>query len=122
MWESSSSSVARLQIAKTGKLQLDRAIVTREVGFYALAIALLYYALQDTRPLESDPDGPDHIFISFHEACLVFSGYIAYVIVCANMDAIVGFFTHRTIKDTLYGEHDVTYGAIGRSFKKVSTV
>jgi hypothetical protein len=107
-------------IAKTGKLQLDRAIVTREVGFYALAIALLYYALQDHRPLESDPDGPDHIFISFHEACLVFSGYIAYVIVCANMDAVVGFFTrqHRTIKDTLHGEH-VTYGAIGRSFKKV---
>ena len=105
-------------------MQLDRAIVTREVGFYALAIALLYYALQDHRPLESDPDGPDHIFISFHEACLVFGGYILYVIVCANMDAVVGFFTqqHRTIKDALHGEH-VTYGAIGgKSSNKVQSV
>jgi hypothetical protein len=106
--------------AKSGHLQLDRAIVTREVGFYALAIALLYYALRDHRPLDSDPDGPDHIFISFHEALLVFSGYIAYVIVCAKMDAVVGFFTqqHRTIRDTLRGEH-ATYGAIGKSSKKV---
>lgn len=77
-------------IAKTGELELDRAIVTREVGFYALAIVLLYIALRDIEPVEDDD--LEHIFISFPEACLVFSGYIAYVIVCANMKSIVAFF------------------------------
>jgi hypothetical protein len=95
-------------IAKTGKLQLDRAIVTREVGFYALGIALLYFALQDVEPLESDPDGPNHIFISFWEAVMVFSGYILYVIVCANFEAIVGFFIKAgkavdAAKKSMYG-------------------
>lgn len=75
--------------SKTGKLILDKAIVTREVGFYALGIVLLYIALQDARPLPEDPDGDIHIFISFWKATLVFSGYIFYVIVCANMDAVV---------------------------------
>lgn len=77
--------------AKTGKLQLDRAIVTREVGFYALAIFLLYIALQDTEPADDDELGADHIFVSFGDACMVFSGYILYVIVCANMETIVKF-------------------------------
>lgn len=78
-----------MYIAKTGKLQLDRAIVNREVGFYALSIALLYFALQDIRPV--DYDEKDHIFISFADACLVFGGYIAYVLVCANMASVVSF-------------------------------
>ena len=106
--------------AKTGTLQLNKAIVTREVGFYALSIGLLYYALQDHRPLDTDPNGPDHIFISFHQSCFVFAGYIAYVLVCANMESIVDFFTKRgrDIRDGLRGEQ-VTYGAIGKSAKKV---
>jgi hypothetical protein len=79
--------------AKNGSLQLDRAIVTREVGFYALAIVLLYIALQDVAPEPDDPTGPLHIYVSFWEACMVFGGYILYVIVCANMEAIVAFFT-----------------------------
>lgn len=79
-----------LFIAKTGELQLDRAIVTREVGFYALSIVLLYIALQDIEPVEDDD--VEHIFISFPEACMIFSGYIAYVLVCANMKSIVAFF------------------------------
>lgn len=77
--------------AKSGKLQLDQAIVTREVGFYALSIALLYLALHDTAPDPTDPSGNDHIYISFWKACLLLAGYVAYVIVCANMDAIVAF-------------------------------
>lgn len=67
--------------------------MAREVGFYALAIILLYIALQDVRPAPDDPTGPDHIYVSFWEACMVFSGYIIYVIVCANMEAIVAFFS-----------------------------
>lgn len=82
--------------SKTGTLALDQAIATREVSFYALAIGLLYYALQDSRPLDSDPDGPNYIFISFGESCLVFSGYLLYVLVCANMDTLVSCVTKTT--------------------------
>jgi len=74
--------------SKTGKLVLDKTILIREVSFYALAIALLYFALQDSRPLEGDPDGPNYIHISFYEATMVFSGYILYVIVCSNFEGI----------------------------------
>jgi hypothetical protein len=76
--------------SKSGKLQLDPAILIREVGFYALSICLLYFALQDVRSEEDDLDGEDHIFISFADASMVFGGYVLYVIVCANMDSILG--------------------------------
>ena len=62
--------------SKSGKLILDKTILAREVGFYALGIILLYLALRDTKPLGDDPDGPNYIFISFSEATMVFSGYI----------------------------------------------
>eukprot|EP00977_Amphora_coffeiformis_P019012 scaffold6856_cov156-Amphora_coffeaeformis.AAC.5 len=77
--------------AKSGKLELDKAIVIREVSFYALGILLLYLALQDKRPVKGDVE--EHIFISFSDACMVFVGYIAYVLVCAYMDKVVAFFT-----------------------------
>eukprot|EP00934_Nitzschia_sp_Nitz4_P005034 Nitzschia sp. Nitz4//scaffold32_size149145//66482//69228//NITZ4_002881-RA/size149145-snap-gene-0.18-mRNA-1//-1//CDS//3329548075//5024//frame0 len=79
--------------SKTGDLVLDKAIVTREVSFYALGIILLYIALQDVRPVDDDPSGEDHIFVSFREACMVFAGYLLYVWVCANMDDVVAFFS-----------------------------
>lgn len=75
--------------SKTGSLQLDPAILTREVGFYALSIALLWYALHDTRPDPFDPNGVNRIYISFIEAAIVFGAYILYVLVCAHMDTIV---------------------------------
>jgi len=75
--------------SKTGKLNLDKIVLTREVGFYALAIVLLYFCLRDVRPLDTDPDGPNHIYISFYQATMLFSGYILYVLVCSNFDAIV---------------------------------
>jgi hypothetical protein len=84
-----SSIFSFLPAARTGKLQLDRAIVNREVGFYALSIVLLYIALRDIRPV--DYDEVDHIYISFGTACMVFSGYIGYVLVCANMESVVAF-------------------------------
>ena len=89
--------------SKTGKLILDQTILAREVGFYALAIALLYLALQDVRPLDIDPDGPNYIYISFYEATMVFSGYILYVIVCSNFDAIVAWMsaTKKTVGEKL---------------------
>jgi len=75
--------------SKTGKLILDKSILAREVGFYALAVILLYLALQDTRPLEDDPDGPNYIYISFYQATMVFSGYILSVSVCSNFEATI---------------------------------
>lgn len=74
---------------------MNKAVVIREVGFYALSIALLLYALRDSEPVDDDPLGGNHIFISFTEASLVFSAYIAYVIVCGNFPAIVDFFSKR---------------------------
>jgi Ca2+/Na+ antiporter len=44
--------------SKNGVLALDKAIVTREVGFYALGIVLLYYALSDSKIDPEDPDVP----------------------------------------------------------------
>mmetsp|Transcript_70693 Transcript_70693/g.143568 ORF Transcript_70693/g.143568 Transcript_70693/m.143568 type:complete len:647 (+) Transcript_70693:128-2068(+) len=79
--------------SKTGKLILDKTILVREVGFYALAIFLLYLALQDARPLEDDPDGPKYIYISFRQATMVFSGYILYVIVCSYFERITSCWT-----------------------------
>ena len=76
--------------SSTGSLTLDKVIVTREVGFYALGIGLLYYALRDS---EIDPEDPEveHIYISFFDAALLFGGYLLYVLVCANMGRIVTF-------------------------------
>jgi hypothetical protein len=73
--------------AKSGKLELDRAIVTREVFFYALSIVLLYAALQDKRPVPDDT--VDHIYISFFDAALIFSGYLLYIVVLVNMEALM---------------------------------
>ena len=78
--------------SKTGKLILDKTILIREVGFYALAIALLYSALQDSRPSEDNPD-VHYIYISFYQATKLFSGYILYVIVCSYFEVIRSFFT-----------------------------
>lgn len=109
--------------SKTGKLTLNKAILIREVGFYALAIGLLFFSLSDTRPLEGDPDGPEYIYISFYEATMVFSGYILYVIVCSNFDAAVSCLTKagKTTKNAVSFYHKrSTYGTAVS--KKVSTI
>lgn len=79
--------------SKSGYLQLERTVVTREIFFYALSIGLLLFALHDIEPTEDDEE--DHIFISFTDACVLFSGYIVYVLVCANFDSIVKCFSRR---------------------------
>jgi preprotein translocase subunit SecG len=79
--------------AKSGSLQLDRAIVTREVFFYGLSIGLLLFALHDIEPSDDDEVGNDHIFISFSDACVLFGGYIVYVLVCANFEWVMRLVT-----------------------------
>lgn len=81
--------------AKSGSLELDRAIVTREVCFYAISIGLLWYVLHDVEPI----DGEEHIFISFFDSCLLVSAYIAYVFVCANFEPIVKLFSCKVAED-----------------------
>lgn len=79
--------------SKTGTLVLDRAIVIREVGFYALGIGLLYFALKDSRVDSEDvEEGVEHIYVSFLDAALLVGGYLMYVGVCANMELIEGWF------------------------------
>jgi len=81
--------------AKSGQLKLDAAIVTREVGFYALSIGLLLFALRDKEPADDDQLGVDHIFISFSDALLLAGGYVLYIIVCAYFDPIVDLLSKR---------------------------
>ncbi|KAL7530232.1 hypothetical protein ACHAXR_003376 [Thalassiosira sp. AJA248-18] len=77
---------------KSKVLVLDRRMVVREVVFYGLSIALLYVALSESR-IDADYDGNEEdgvyeyerIYVSFWKACLLFGGYILYVVVCANM-------------------------------------
>ena len=107
--------------SRTGSLKLDRAIVTREVGFYALSIVLLMVALRDTEPLEDDPDGPDHIFIDFYDGLMLFGGYIAYVLVCAHFDAIVKLFTtQKDKKRPTLSKNGTDYGAVSASKRHVT--
>ena len=106
---------------QTNGLRLDPAIIFREVGFYALSIVLLFFALQDNRPDPDDESGVDHIYISFGQACYVFGGYILYVIVCAKMDDIVAFCSgkksgsQQDLRSNGAGDEIVEYGAVGKS-------
>jgi len=106
---------------QTNGLRLDPAIIFREVGFYALSILLLFFALQDNRPDPDDESGVDHIYISFGEACYVFGGYVLYVIVCAKMDDIVAFcsgkksVSQQDLRSNGASDEIVEYGAVGKS-------
>ena len=110
--------------ARSGKLQLDRAIITREVGFYALSIAFLYIALHNRQPADDDEVGDEHIFISFGGASLLFGGYICYVAVCAYMDNIVAFFSRETPAHSAVTksgeERQKLYGSIGENVGRLS--
>lgn len=99
--------------SKNGELVLNKVIVTREVGFYALGIGLLYYALRDS---QIDPEDPEveHIYISFLDAALLFGAYMVYVVVCAYMDSIAGVFGGEEEKQNMnkMGANN-GYGTIG---------
>lgn len=71
-------------------LTLDPVIVTREMGWYAVAILLLYIALQDVRLDDNNNDDGQtrRIYITFPKALMVFLAYGIYVCVCANMNRI----------------------------------
>ena len=80
-------------------LVLDKVMVIREVGFYALSIGLLYVALSesqydydgnDNSNNNAGEEGVEHIYVSFWKASLLFGGYILYVAVCSNMQKCLG--------------------------------
>ncbi|CAB9500403.1 Sodium/potassium/calcium exchanger [Seminavis robusta] len=106
--------------SSSGRLQLDKPIVLREVGFYGLSIGLLYFALNDRRPSDDDELGEDHIFINFLDACILFGGYIAYVLVCANMDAIVALFSGTSRAPPADSDNKANYGAVEGLARPVS--
>mmetsp|Transcript_20092 Transcript_20092/g.34032 ORF Transcript_20092/g.34032 Transcript_20092/m.34032 type:complete len:704 (-) Transcript_20092:790-2901(-) len=73
-------------------LVLDRTMVVREVGFYALSIILLYVALSEV--VWDKNDQVERINVSLFKACLLFGGYLVYVVVCVYMEqimAMIGF-------------------------------
>jgi Ca2+/Na+ antiporter len=74
---------------RNGQLVLDKPIVIRETGFYALSILLLYNALSVSKPLESDPDGPNHLYVKLFPTCLLVLSYILYVLVMAYFEQIL---------------------------------
>ena len=78
-------------VAKYGEryLVLDKTMVIREVGFYALSIGLLYIALSEV--VWDENDEIDRVNVSLWKAALLFGGYVLYVIVCSNMEKITKF-------------------------------
>lgn len=106
--------------SQNGVLALDKAIVTREVGFYALGIAVLYYALRDSKVDTDDPDGPKHIYITFFDAALLFGGYLFYVLVCANMDRIVQWFGGSDEKEEMKSLGAAGYGSFAQKGSNVT--
>ena len=99
-------------------MKLDAAIVTREVGFYALSIACLLYALRDKEPTDDDELGVDHIYISFSDAVIVAAPYLLYIIVCANFDQIMNFWSQRRSSRRGIGSD---YGAVNSKSKVSAT-
>jgi hypothetical protein len=85
--------------------------VTREVGFYALSIAGLLYALRDKRP--ADDGGSDYIFIQFSDAVVLAGGYVLYVLVCAYFEPILDFLAKK--RNGPQSGFGADYGAIKRS-------
>lgn len=75
-------------VAKYGEryLVLDKTMVIREVGFYALSIGLLWISLSEI--VWDEDDRVDRVNVSFWKAALLFGGYVLYVFVCSNMEQI----------------------------------
>lgn len=106
--------------ARSGKLHLDRAILSREVGFYALSIILLMFALKDRRRAPDDDEfGPEHIYISFNEAALLFGGYILYVLVCSYFESIVSWFSKGA--QLTVAKSEMVYGSVESSSRQKHT-
>jgi Ca2+/Na+ antiporter len=78
-------------VSKYGErfLVLDKTMVIREVGFYALSIGLLYVALSEV--VWDKYDEIERINVSLWKACLLFGGYVLYVLVCVYMEQITRF-------------------------------
>ena len=78
-------------VAKYGEryLVLDRTMVIREVGFYALSILLLYVAMSEV--VWDKYDEIERINVSLWKASLLFGGYVMYVVICINMEKILSF-------------------------------
>lgn len=76
-------------VAKYGEryLVLDKAMVIREVGFYALSIGLLYISLSEI--VWDKNDETERINVSLWKAVLLFGGYVLYVIVCVYMENVI---------------------------------
>mmetsp|Transcript_16630 Transcript_16630/g.20727 ORF Transcript_16630/g.20727 Transcript_16630/m.20727 type:complete len:639 (-) Transcript_16630:115-2031(-) len=80
--------------ARGHRLELDKAILIREVGFYALSIVLLYWALSDRRTaVDDDESGKAHIYVHFWGAFVLFATYVLYVFVCAYFEAVCKVFS-----------------------------
>ncbi|KAL9184769.1 hypothetical protein ACHAXT_012739 [Thalassiosira profunda] len=73
--------------SRSRRLVLDRRMVVRETAFYGLSLGLLAVALGERRAYEGDEE-EERVYVSFGKACLLVGGYVLYVIVCANTEAV----------------------------------
>ena len=78
-----------IQYARNNRLKLDRAILTREVLFYALSLVLFWITLTDRQPTDDD-EFNNHIYIGLGDGLLLLGGYVLYVVVCAYFKQIIG--------------------------------
>lgn len=96
-------------VAKYGEryLVLDKTMVIREVGFYALSIGLLWISLSEI--VWDEDDRVDRVNVSLWKAALLFGGYVLYVFVCSNMEKISNiprFFRKVFLIDEQVGSSD----------------
>lgn len=80
--------------ARHGHLRLNKEIVLREVFFYALSIALLYYAVSDRR---ENKDGSIRLHISMLDGELMILAYACYVFVCGYYDRMLRYFAKKEV-------------------------
>ena len=92
--------------SKTGELELDARVLTRDMSFYALAIVALVYCEWDRRECPSEPDGCSldwddavgtdrRIYLHWHQPLALIGCYGLYVLVCANYGAITALLCPR---------------------------
>ena len=91
-------------VARNQQLELNRAVVMREVSFYGLALALLWYALSDRHTDKND--GDVYIRINFFQAASLLAGFGLYVLVCAYFGRIEALFFSGT---TMFDDRNQTF-------------
>lgn len=81
---------AAIFAAKNNCLVLDPRFLYREVFFYLLSLAVMFFVLNQRKP--ANGDDVDHLRIHTFDCVMMISCYIAYVLVCSKYDVLLRLF------------------------------